>query len=292
MQGLPFIVYRKVSYWTVPYRQKVLEQMHKNVMYYIKQNKCLTMVWRGVMIIKWMLIIRSICWGHNTFWPQHHNLQNIQEGIAMAFDYKKEYKEFYMPKNKPEIVNIPEMNFIAVRGVGDPNEEGGAYKEAIGLLYAIAFTIKMSKKGSRQIEGYFDYVVPPLEGFWWQDGMNGFDYSKKDEFHWISVIRLPDFVTESDFAWAVEEATRKKKTDFSKVEFLTIEEGLCVQCMHIGSFDREPETIALMDQFLQENGYENDFSSKRLHHEIYLSDARRVLPEKWRTVIRHPVRRG
>lgn len=210
----------------------------------------------------------------------------------MAFDYKKEYKEFYMPKNKPEIVNIPEMNFIAVRGVGDPNEEGGAYKEAIGLLYAIAFTIKMSKKGSRQIEGYFDYVVPPLEGFWWQDGMNGFDYSKKDEFHWISVIRLPDFVTESDFAWAVEEATRKKKTDFSKVEFLTIEEGLCVQCMHIGSFDREPETIALMDQFLQENGYENDFSSKRLHHEIYLSDARRVLPEKWRTVIRHPVRRG
>ena len=209
----------------------------------------------------------------------------------MAFDYKKEYKEFYMPKNKPEIVHIPEMNFIAVRGVGDPNEEGGAYKEAIGLLYAIAFTIKMSKKGSHQIEGYFDYVVPPLEGFWWQEGMNGFDYNKKDEFHWISVIRLPDFVTESDFAWAVEEATRKKKTDFSKVEFLTIEEGLCVQCMHIGPFDCEPETVALMDQFLQENGYENDFSAKRLHHEIYLSDVRRVLPEKWRTVIRHPIRK-
>lgn len=209
----------------------------------------------------------------------------------MAFDYKKEYKEFYMPKNKPEIINIPKMNFIAVRGVGDPNKEGGAYKEAIGLLYAIAFTIKMSKKGSHQIEGYFDYVVPPLEGFWWQEGMNGFDYNKKDEFHWISVIRLPDFVTESDFAWAVGEATRKKKTDFSKVEFLTIEEGMCVQCMHLGSFDQEPETIALMDQFLQENGYENDFSAKRLHHEIYLSDARRVLPEKWRTVIRHPVRK-
>ncbi|MDE6567619.1 MAG: GyrI-like domain-containing protein [Lachnospiraceae bacterium] len=209
----------------------------------------------------------------------------------MAFDYKKEYKEFYMPKNKPEIVHVPEMNFIAVRGVGDPNEEGGTYKEAIGLLYAIAFTIKMSKKGSHQIEGYFDYVVPPLEGFWWQEGMNGIDYSRKDEFHWISVIRLPDFVTESDFAWAVEEATRKKKTDFSKVEFLTIEEGLCVQCMHIGSFDQEPETVALIDQFLQENGYENDFSAKRLHHEIYLSDARRVLPEKWRTVIRHPIRK-
>ena len=209
----------------------------------------------------------------------------------MAFDYKKEYKEFYMPKNKPEIVNIPKMNFIAVRGVGDPNEEGGAYKEAIGLLYAIAFTIKMSKKGSHQIDGYFDYVVPPLEGFWWQEGIDGIDYSRKDEFHWISVIRLPDFVMESDFAWAVEEATRKKKTDFSKVEFLTIEEGMCVQCMHIGPFDREPETIALMDQFLQENGYENDFSKDRLHHEIYLSDARRVPAEKWRTVIRHPIRK-
>ena len=210
----------------------------------------------------------------------------------MAFDYKKEYKEFYMPKNKPEIVDIPEMNFIAVRGIGDPNEEGGAYKEAIGLLYAIAFTIKMSKKGNHQIEGYFDYVVPPLEGFWWQEGIVGMDYTRKDEFHWISVIRLPDFVTKQDFTWAVEEATQKKKTDFSKVEFLTIEEGLCVQCMHIGPFDCEPETVALMDQFLQKNGYENDFSAKRLHHEIYLSDARRVLPEKWRTVVRHPVRRA
>lgn len=209
----------------------------------------------------------------------------------MAFDYKKEYKEFYMPKNKPEIINIPEMNFIAVRGVGDPNEEGGAYKEAIGLLYGIAFTIKMSKKGSHQIEGYFDYVVPPLEGFWWQEGIDGIDYGKKDKFHWISVIRLPDFVTKADFAWAVEEATQKKKMDFSKVEFLTIEEGMCVQCMHIGSFDQEPETIALMDQFLQEKGYENDFSRNRLHHEIYLSDARRVLPEKWKTVIRHPIRK-
>lgn len=209
----------------------------------------------------------------------------------MAFDYKKEYKEFYMPKNKPEIINIPEMNFIAVRGVGDPNEEGGAYKEAIGLLYGIAFTIKMSKKGSHQIEGYFDYVVPPLEGFWWQEGIDGIDYGEKDKFHWISVIRLPDFVTKADFAWAVEEATKKKKTDFSKVEFLTIEEGMCVQCMHIGSFDQEPETIALMDQFLQEKGYENDFSQNRLHHEIYLSDARRVLPEKWKTIIRHPIRK-
>lgn len=210
----------------------------------------------------------------------------------MAFDYKKEYKEFYMPKNKPAIVDVPEMNFIAVRGSGNPNEEGGAYKAAIGLLYGIAFTIKMSKKGNHRIEGYFDYVVPPLEGFWWQNGISGIDYGKKEEFQWISVIRLPDFVTEDDFRWAVKEAEEKKKQDFSKVEFLTVKEGLCVQCMHVGAFDDEPATIALMDQYIHENGYENDFSEKRLHHEIYLSDARRVAPEKWKTVIRHPVKRS
>ena len=209
----------------------------------------------------------------------------------MAFDYKKEYKEFYMPKNKPEIVHVPEMNFIAVRGTGNPNEEGGAYKEAIGLLYGIAFTIKMSKKGSHEIEGYFDYVMPPLEGFWYQEGIEGIDYTKKADFHWISVIRLPDFVTKEDFDWAIAEAEKKKKADFSKVEFLTITEGMCVQCMHIGPFDDEPETVKKMDQFLEENGYENDFSQERLHHEIYLSDARRVAPEKWKTVIRHPIRK-
>ncbi len=208
----------------------------------------------------------------------------------MAFDYKKEYKEFYLPKNRPELVRIPQMNFIAVRGSGDPNEEGGAYKASIGLLYGIAFTIKMSKKGSRAIEGYFDYVVPPLEGFWWQEGICGFDYTRKEDFRWISVIRLPDFVTEEDFDWAVAEAETKKKTDFSKVEFLTLEEGLCVQCMHVGPFDEEPATVEKMDRYLIENGYENDFSDQRLHHEIYLSDARRVAPERWRTVIRHPVK--
>ena len=213
-----------------------------------------------------------------------------RRGKRMAFDYKKEYKEFYLPKDRPELVRIPKMSFIAVRGNGDPNEEGGAYKEAIGLLYGIAFTIKMSKKGSREIEGYFDYVVPPLEGFWWQKGIRGFDYTRKEDFCWISVIRLPDFVTEADFDWAVAEAGAKKKTDFSKVEFLTLEEGLCVQCMHIGPFDEEPATVDKMDRYLLENGYENDFSDDRLHHEIYLSDARRVAPEKWRTVIRHPVK--
>ena len=208
----------------------------------------------------------------------------------MTFDYKKEYKEFYMPKNKPEIVEVPPMNFIAVRGMGNPNDEEGAYKQAVGLLYAIAFTIKMSKKGSHQIDGYFDYVVPPLEGFWWQKGIDGFDYTRKEDFCWISVIRLPEFVGREDFDWAVKEATVKKGQDFSKVEFLTIEEGLCVQCMHEGAFDEEPRTVALMDAFIDEKGYVNDFSSERLHHEIYLSDARRVPPQRWKTVIRHPIK--
>lgn len=209
----------------------------------------------------------------------------------MAFDYKKEYKEFYAPKKKPELVEVPEMKFIAVRGKGDPNEEDGAYKEAIGLLYGIAFTIKMSKRGDHKIDGYFDYVVPPLEGFWWQNGVMGVDYSRKEDFCWMSVIRLPDFVTENDFRWAVDEAQRKKKQDYSKVEFLTIREGLCVQCMHIGAYDDEPATVAIMDQFIREQGYENDFSEMRRHHEIYLSDARRVAPEKLRTVIRHLIKK-
>lgn len=209
----------------------------------------------------------------------------------MAFDYKKEYKEFYMPKEKPEIVAIPRMNYLAVRGSGDPNIEGGEYKESIGLLYGVAFTIKMSKKGGHQIEGYFDYVVPPLEGFWWQDHVLGVDYSRKEDFRWISMIRLPDFVTQLDFEWAVSEAAQKKKQDFSKVEFLTVEEGLCVQCMHVGAYDDEPKTVAIMKEYLQANGYENDFTADRLHHEIYLSDARRVPPGRRKTVIRHPVRK-
>lgn len=209
----------------------------------------------------------------------------------MAFDYKKEYREFYLPKSKPEIVTLPPMNYLAVRGRGDPNEEGGAYKTAIGLLYGIAFTIKMSKMGGRQIEGYFDYVVPPLEGFWWQEGTVGVDYSRKEDFQWISVIRLPDFVKQEDFRWAVAEAQRKKRLDFSKVEFLTIDEGTCVQMMHIGPYDAEPESVARMDEFLAANGYENDFTSTRLHHEIYLSDARKVAPERRKTVIRHPIRK-
>ena len=209
----------------------------------------------------------------------------------MPFDFKKEYKEFYMPKDKPEIVTIPKMNYIAVRGKGNPNEEDGEYKKSIELLYGIAYTIKMSKKGDHKIEGYFDYVVPPLEGFWWQENLDGIDYGHKENFQWISVIRLPDFVTKADFEWAIEEATRKKKMDFSKVEFLEIEEGLCVQCMHSGSYDDEPATVAAMDKFIADNGYENDISDTRRHHEIYLSDARKVAPDKLKTVIRHPIKK-
>ena len=210
----------------------------------------------------------------------------------MAFDFKKEYKEFYLPKNKPSIVTVPKMNYIAVRGSGDPNAEGGEYKESIGLLYGIAFTIKMSKMGDHRIDGYFDYVVPPLEGFWWQQGMTGIDYDHKENFEWISVIRLPDFVSKADFEWAKEEATKKKKADFSKVEFFTYEEGLCVQCMHIGSYDDEPATIDAMHEFIEKEGYVLDITDKRIHHEIYLSDARKVAPEKLKTVIRHPIRKA
>lgn len=209
----------------------------------------------------------------------------------MAFDFKKEYKEFYLPKAKPELVTVPPMNYIAVRGKGDPNEENGAYKQAIGLLYGVAYTIKMSKKGDHRIEGYFDFVVPPLEGFWQQEGTATIDYAHKENFEWVSVIRLPDFVTKADFDWAVREATIKKKQDFSAVEFLTIEEGLCVQCMHTGPYDNEPETVAAMDAFLAEIGYANDITDTRWHHEIYLSDVRKTAPEKLKTVIRHPIKK-
>ncbi|MBO7372713.1 MAG: GyrI-like domain-containing protein [Oscillospiraceae bacterium] len=210
----------------------------------------------------------------------------------MAFDFKKEYKEFYLPKNEPGIVTVPRMNYIAVRGQGDPNREDGEYKQSIGLLYGIAFTIKMSKKGDHRIDGYFDYVVPPLEGFWWQDGVTEIDYAHKEDFKWISVIRLPDFVTRDEFAWAVEEATRKKKTDFSKAEFLTYDEGMCVQCMHIGPYDAEPVTVSKMHGYMEQQGYVLDISDQRMHHEIYLSDARKVTPENLKTVIRHPIRKG
>lgn len=241
----------------------------------------------------------------------------------MAFDFKKEYKEYYMPKDKPSIITVPKMNYIAVRGQGDPNAEDGEYKQSIGLLYGVAYTIKMSKKGDRKIDGFYDFVVPPLEGFWWQDGIEGIDYDRKESFHWISVIRLPDFVTEEEFRWAVEEAARKKGSGadgedgdvggdaaggdvgggaaggsgasagmpgFSDVELFSYDEGLCVQCMHIGPYDDEPETVEQMHRFMEEQGYVVDITESRMHHEIYLSDARRVAPEKLKTVVRHPIR--
>ncbi len=209
----------------------------------------------------------------------------------MPFDYKKEYREFYMPKDKPEIITIPKMNFIAVKGKGNPNEEDGEYKAAVGLLYGVAYATKMSKKGEHRIAGYFDYVVPPLEGFWWQEGIQEVDFSRKETFCWISLIRLPDFVTKEDFLQIVKETEQKKKQDYSKVEFMTIEEGLCVQCMHVGTFDEEAKTVEAMERFIEEEGYVDDFSAERMHHEIYLSDPRRVAPERQKTVIRHPVRK-
>ncbi len=209
----------------------------------------------------------------------------------MAFDFKKEYKELYQPKNKPMIVNVPKANYIAVEGVGDPNEEEGDYKKSIGILYALAFTLKMSYKTDYRIDGYFEYVVPPLEGFWWQEGIDGFDYNHKEKFHWISVIRVPDFIKKEHFDWAVETASKRKKLDCSGAKFITIDEGLCVQMMHIGPYDDEPNTVATMDAYLAQEGYENDLSDKRLHHEIYLSDARKVAPEKRKTIVRHPIRK-
>ena len=208
-----------------------------------------------------------------------------------TFDYKKEYKEFYLPPKQPQIIKIPSMNFLAVRGQGDPNQEGGAYKASIRLLYGVAYTIKMSKKGTHKMDGYFDYVVPPLEGFWWQNGVRGIDYTHKEVFHWVSLIWLPEFVTKEEFHWAVEEATVKKGMDFSKVEFLPYEEGLCVQCMHIGPYDNEPETVRNMEQYIEKQGYELDISDQRYHHEIYLSDVRKCKPENLKTIIRQPVKK-
>ena len=210
----------------------------------------------------------------------------------MAFDFKKEYKEFYMPKQRPEIIEVPKMNYIAVRGKGNPNTEGGEYQKAMEVLYSLAYTIKMSYKTDYRMEGFFEYVVPPLEGFWRQEDSDGIDYDNKDSFCWISCIRLPDFVKKEDFDWAVKTAEEKKKKDFSSAEFLTVEEGLCVQIMHLGPFDNEPESIEKMDGFIKEKGYVNDLNEERMHHEIYLSDARKVLPEKWKTVIRYPIRKN
>lgn len=209
----------------------------------------------------------------------------------MAFDFKKAYKDLYLPETVPSVLTVPPMRFIAVRGQGDPNEPEGAYQRALNLLYGVAYTLKMSYKTDYRIDGFFEYAVPPLEGFWYQPGTEGVDYGRKGDFCWLSVIRLPDFVRERDFRWALETAERKKKLDFSPVQLLAVDEGLCVQCMHVGPYDEEPATVERMHRFCAEQGYAPDFSQERLHHEIYLGDPRRGDPAKLKTVIRHPIRR-
>ena len=207
----------------------------------------------------------------------------------MTFDFKKEYKEYYLPTTEPSVVDVPAANFVAVRGKGDPNDESGEYKASIEILYGVAYAIKMSKMGDRRIEGYFDFVVPPLEGLWWTGGKDVYG-PRKEDYQFISMIRLPDFVTKEDFDWAVEEAARKQKADFSRAEFLRYEEGRCIQCLHVGSYDMEPVTIGAMRVKAKENGYEFASEGTLLHHEIYLSDPRKTDADKLRTVIRYPIR--
>lgn len=211
----------------------------------------------------------------------------------MALDVKKTYPELYLPKKEPSIVTVPAISFAAVRGVGDPNEENGAYQNSIRLLYGISYTIKMSARHGHPIDGYVPYVVPPLEGLWCQDGCRGLeiDRTRKDTLRFCSLIRLPDFVTRNVFDWAVEELYRKKNLDGSSLAFFTYEEGICVQCMHIGPYDTEPETIVAMHAYARSCGYEPDETGARLHHEIYLSNPRTCLAEKWKTVIRHPIQK-
>lgn len=210
----------------------------------------------------------------------------------MVYDYKKEFKALYAPATTPTIIDVPPMQFLAVRGQGDPNEEDGAYSRAVQLLYSTSYTLKMSHRGPYKMDGFFEYVVPPLEGFWWQDQLHGVDYSRKADFQWISLIRLPDFISAKDVDWAVAAASAKTKSDYSAVQILRYDEGLCVQCMHIGPYDNEPETVAKMQLFAEEGGFLMDLSDERYHHEIYISDPRKVKADKMKTIIRHPIRRA
>ena len=208
-----------------------------------------------------------------------------------AFDFKKAYKDLYLPKETPELITVPVMRYIAVDGAGDPNEPEGAYSKALALLYALCYTIKMSKMGTFAVDGYYDYVVPPLEGFWqMDDGAPGVDYTRKSGFTWTSLIRQLEFVTPGVFAWACDEVRRKKGLDPTPARLIDIDEGLCVQCLHVGPFDDEPATVAKMERYMAENGLVPDFSNARRHHEIYLGDPRKCAPDKQRSVLRHPVK--
>ena len=212
----------------------------------------------------------------------------------MAFDFKKEYKEFYMPKNRPEIVTVPKANYIAVRGKGNPNEIDGAYQQAISILYAVAYTLKMSYKTEHKIEGFFEYVVPPLEGFWWtEEGGHDLLSVPRSTWRWTSALRAPEYATPQVLHWALEECARKKPgVDLSGVRLETVTEGLCVQCLHVGPYDAETAAMERMMAFAGEQGLRPSDDPARRHHEIYLGDPRRVPPEKWRTILRLPVERG
>lgn len=212
-------------------------------------------------------------------------------------DYKNKYKELYLPKRLPELIKVPTMNFIMIDGTGNPNNKAGEYEKAVELLYGLSYTIKMSVKGDQKPEGYFEYVVPPLEGLWWLADNNCMDFTQKDNYGWTSMIRQPEFVTEEVFRWACQEVRKKKpQLDITKARFETLEEGLCVQILHIGPYDEEPQTISKIEDYIKKQHLENDISAIlpngkiRRHHEIYLSDPRKAKPEKMKTVIRHPVR--
>ncbi|MGI6674104.1 MAG: GyrI-like domain-containing protein [Limnochordia bacterium] len=211
--------------------------------------------------------------------------------MADKFDFKKEYKDLYMPKAAPMIIDVPEMLFIAVDGEGDPNT-APAYADAVELLFGLSYTIKMSPKSGSAPEGYFEYVVPPLEGLWWGGGVDPESWvvTNKQGLSWTMMIRQPQFVTEAVFAWAQETLAKKKpELDLTKARLMSLAEGLCVQMMHIGPYDTEPASIQRMHAFAFEHGYRLDFSSDRKHHEIYLSDPRKTAPDKLKTVLRHPV---
>jgi hypothetical protein len=211
--------------------------------------------------------------------------------MEKILDYKKEYKDLYFPKNQPSIINVPEIAFMAVEGRGDPNEENGEYKKAVELLYGIQYTIKMSKKGNNIPDGYFDYVVPPLEGFWWFDDNAKIPPKDKSKYNWLSIIRLPEYVNKKTFEWACGEVSKKKNIETEKAKFLKIKEGLCVQCMHIGSFDEEIKTLKIIDEFIANNGLVHDINDIRRHHEIYLSDPRKTEKQKMKTILRIPVKK-
>ena len=208
----------------------------------------------------------------------------------MAYDFKKEEKKFYRPSKKPTLIDVPTMTYLTVHGSGDPNQAGGEYQHALKLLYSLAYTIKMSKMGEYQPSGYFDFVVPPLEGFWWQPGVKGVDYQHKETFHFISAIRMPSFVTSEVFQWAVKEATAKKKLDFTPVKLTSIAEGQCAQIMHVGPYDNELATVAKLYDFIKQAGYQPNYTDQRHHHEIYLSDPRRTKSENLKTIIRIPIK--